>query len=530
MNREQAKKRINALLAPHEADVGTLLLAFELELVACGDESKIIKNGEEIGKIDFIFKDDDVEIIFLIEVSTVRTGISEKISHFFSRWSDEENTRIIRTQFGLPMTYKIVRIFFELSGKEEVPASTVHLLGEKNIILLKYDFDYFNDAFEKIGAWAKNDFYSYLKIRPIRRRIFTDIPAIQFYLENLRVYVYVDRVDQLLKYCYIFRRIKNDRGYQRVLEKGRIGNIAEKIKKGKLLAFPNAILISCSDDVEVCNNPKRIQECPANVQVSVPDYFSACRVIDGQHRLLGFAKLPKNIQQSHYLPVIAFQEIPQDKEMRTFIDINSTQKKIDRNLILALEADFEWDRQDNKKEFFEKIAVEVVKKLNADSPLKEKIFIPEAMVKKEKKITLNTLVTTIIGNNFIGGKLNLFQKNDNDVKTPYNEIKQIFLIIQKKLPQYSKDTNSFFLTNRGLRILFRLVQIYERNNLQRNVSFSREELTKDLKSILNDTYVEKLEDYYGEGGVVKAVEEIIKSLKKNKRSQYKNFTSDLRKI
>lgn len=530
MNREEAKKKINALSAPNEYDVGNLLLDFELELVACGDESKVIKNDQEIGKIDLTFKDAEVEKIFLIEVSTVRTGISEKISHFFSRWSDEENIKIIRTQFALPPTYKIVRIFFEFSGKEEVPSSTTHLLTEENNILLKYDFDYFCDAFRKIGIWAKNDFFSYLKIRPTRRRTITDIPAIEFYLENARLYIYVDRVDQLLKYCYIFRRIKNDRGYQRVLEKGRIGNIAKKIEKGKLLAFPNTILISCPGDIKLCNNPREIQDCPSDVRINVPDYFCACRVIDGQHRLLGFARLPEDIQESHYLPVIAIEEIDQYEEMKTFIDINSTQKKIDRNLILVLQADFEWNKDDNKREFFEKIAVEVVKKLNADSALKGKIFIPEAMVKKERKITLNTLVTTTIGNNFIGGKRHLFQKDDNDIDTPHREIKEIFLLIQEKLPQYSRDISSFFLTNKGLRILFRLIQIYERNKLRRNISFPREVLIEDLESILNNQYVKKLEDYYGEGGVVRAVEEVVNSLKRNKRNRYNNFTTDLRKI
>jgi len=525
MKKEEAKSKIAALTAPFESDIGNMLLDLGLELIACGEDSRITKDDQEIGQIDFILKDDEVERIFLIEISTAKTKVSEKISHFFSRWSSQNNIDIIRNQFGLPHVFKIVRIFFELSGAEKTSHSISHLLSEDNKILLKYDFDYFLDAFKKVGEWAKNDFFSYLEIKPRRPRVITGYPAIQFYLESVRLYLYVDRVDRLLKYCYIFRRIKDDKdyqridkGYQRILEKGRIGDIARKIEGSKLLAFPNAILISCSDDATLCSTPKNIEECPASVQINIPDCYCACRVIDGQHRLLGFAKLSKNIQKTHYLPVIAFEEIDQHKEMRTFIDINSTQRKIDRNLILVLEADFNWDKKTNRKEFFEKIAVLVVKRLNENSVLKEKIFIPEAMAKKKGKITLTTLVTAIMRNNFIGGKLHLFQRKNDDVEKPYKDVRKIFSLMRQHLPKYCADTSSFFLTNKGLRLLFRLVQLHQRNKKARNITFSREGFIKDLKSIIDDKYITKLEDYYGEGGVTKATHEIVRVLKRHKRS------------
>jgi DGQHR domain-containing protein len=317
-----------------------------------------------------------------------------------------------------------------------------------------------------------------------------------------------------------------------MLEKGRIGSIAKKIRQGDMLAFPNSILISCPDESTLCPKPAVKSQCPSHVEINIPNYFSACRVIDGQHRLLGFAKVDEIHQEQHFIPVVAIENIDQHREMKTFIEINSGQKKIDRNIILVLETDFEWDSDVNPIEFFEKQAVLVVKRLNdtRGSPLREKVFIPEALAKKKGKITLNTLVSAIFGNNFIGKKYHLFQKRRNDIETPYRRIREIFVLCSQKLPRYCKDTGYFLLTNKGLRILFRLVQIHKRNQRKRNINFGIKPFFTDLSKILTDDLVESLEVFYGEGGANRAAEEIFKLLKKQNKTRYKKVVTDLRMV
>ena len=317
-----------------------------------------------------------------------------------------------------------------------------------------------------------------------------------------------------------------------MLEKGRIGSIAKKIQNRTIFAFPNSILISSPDVPQLCNNPAEKSSCPCSVPIKVPNYYSACRVIDGQHRLLAFANLEERHQEEHFLPVVVLENIEQHQEMKTFIEINSGQKKIDRNLILVLEADFDWDVNKNPIEFFEKEAVIIVKRLNnvRGSPLRNKIFIPEALAKRKGKITLNTLVTAILGNNFIGKKHKLFQKNYNDTETPYRKIRDIFVLCKQKLPRYCKDVGSFLLTNKGLRILFRLVQIFERNRRNKNIRFTLSTFFGHLRKIFNDSLIKRLEDFYGEGGANRAVEEIFRILKKLDKPKYKNLTTDLRQV
>lgn len=525
-----AKTKISTLTDPQLQNVANFLIDVGLKLIACGDEATIVKAKETIGQLDIIYVDDEVERYFIFEVSTQENDRADKINAFFSKWSNDENLDIVKAKFSFAEQYKISRIFFDLSGKKEIPESVQYNLGtEDNSIMLSYDFEYFLDAYDKVGQWAKNDFFNFIKVKPPNPIMIGNIDAIQFYLGHTRAYLYLDRVDRILKYCYISRRVRNDRGYQRILEKGRIGNIAKKIERGSLLAFPNTILISSPDDYNFINNPIEQSECPKSVKISIPNYFCACRIIDGQHRLLGFARLDSRLQSSYYLPIIALDRIAQRDEMKTFIEINSTQKKIDRNLILTLIADFTWDKVLNENEYYEKQAVEVVKKLNQASTLKDKIFIPLALEKRKYKITLSTLVSAILGNNFVGWKLHLFQENDGDLETPYNKIKKIFLLLQQHLPCYTSGENPFFLSNKGLRMFFRFLQIFERNRKKGNLKCDYEILIKNLAVIINENFIKKLENYYGEGGANKAADQVWAVFKKTWK-RYKKVTTNLKKV
>lgn len=528
----EARTKLNALTDPRIKDVGNLFLDLGIELVGCGKETEIRKRKQIIGHVDLLFKDQEVRRIFFLEVSTQEDDRARKISHFFSRWENQENIETLRKRFKLPSTYKNMRLYFDLSKKCSCPESVAALFSKtNNHFLNEYDFNYFVDAHAKVGRWARNDFFRYLEIKPLDQTKKTK-DAIQFFLgDNIRAYTFVDTAKNLLQYCYVFRRKKEDSGYQRILEKGRIGEIAKKIESGNILAFPNSVLISCPDSPQLCASPKDKSDCPAHVKILIPNYFSACRIIDGQHRLLSFARLDEGQQETHFIPIVAFENIELHDEMRTFIEINSGQKKMDRNLILLLQADFKWDRKVSVKEYYEKQAVIVVKKLNNEPPLKGKIFIPEVLAKKEAKITLTTLVSAIIGNNFIGKRMHLYQKKHNDTITPYKKIKKIFVLLIQKMPQYCQDADSFFLTNKGSRVIFRLIQIYERNHLKRNIDFSLTRFFDDLARIFNDKLVESLNDFYGEGGANRAVQEVFQILKKkDKRKRYAKITFDLRHL
>src|SRR6185503_11278298 len=108
------------------------------------------------------------------------------------------------------------------------------------------------------------------------------------------------------------RRKQGDKGYQRILEKGRIGDIAKKIVGGNILAFPNAILLSCPDGHSLCGHAINKSDCPKHVKINVPSNFASCRIIDGQHRLLSFSRVEDRYQENSFLPVIILENIEQE--------------------------------------------------------------------------------------------------------------------------------------------------------------------------------------------------------------------------
>ncbi len=205
MDREEAVAKITGLVKtdPRADEVGLLLLNFGIELVACGNDTIIRRDGEEVGQIDLIFADNELKKYFFIEVSKNNNSQSKKIDSFFRKWENSKNITAIRKLLSLRARYKIVYLYFDLSGREGIPGSVT--IKSNQYILNEWDLNYFLDANKKIGKLARNDFMSHLNIKP-RETSKEEKKAIQFFIGDFRAYVYVDSVKELLGYCYVFRR------------------------------------------------------------------------------------------------------------------------------------------------------------------------------------------------------------------------------------------------------------------------------------------------------------------------------------
>lgn len=276
------------------------------------------------------------------------------------------------------------------------------------------------------------------------------------------------------------------------------------------------------------NKPLR-HDCPANVIIFLPQDYSSCKVIDGQHRLLGFSKVSDELARSYNLPVVAFEELSSREEVDTFVIINSEQRRVDANLVLLLKSDSDWPPD---SEFFvQKFAVDVVKRLEENSCLKGKIYMGYADQKRaDNWVTLATLVRAIIKNKFISRTRALFQRDIQDVESPYKAIREIFAKMRKcNFPYFIDSHEKFFLTNKGLRILFRFVHLFHRNAQASNISIQFDQALEILARTISGDVKRQLENYYGEGGAKKAVEHLVELLK-GTSEEFRNFESDLRRV
>jgi len=508
----EAEQKINKIKNEEERNVGDLLLNLGFQLVDC---NTIILNSssQRIGEIDLIFTFDNY--VFLVEVSKDNhSGSSKKIA-FFSKWSDDGNLQILKKQYHL-VSKKVIRIYFDLATEStdsisaEIRNMTID--GKMNSVLYKDDYEYFQNYRKMIGAWAKNDFLDMIDYSDDNK--FKEIDAIQYYIGETPVFCFVEKVETLLKTCYVSRRRTKDLGYQRTLRRNRVANISNTIKKERGLAFPNSILINTPTLTAKILPP---DQCPAHVKINFPISYNKCKIIDGQHRLFGFSAVFDSIRSSYSLPVIALQNFDQSREIETFVDINSKQQRIDGNLILLLKADMDWPQ--NTREYKEKIAVKVAEKLDT-AFFKGRVFYGKAEEPKGDKITLTTLVSSMRKNDQI----------EDDLDRTFKKLSEIFKLMVKYLLNFSFKSNTYFGHNRGISVLFRLMHLYQRNVTYGKISVSLDDFFHDLGKIFDENLIQMLDGLYGEGGDKEGAELIIFRLKEVFPKKYADMSPTLKHI
>ena len=136
--------------------------------------------------------------------------------------------------------------------------------------------------------------------------------------------------DELLKIAYVghkaSRDIENLETYQRMLQPRRLKKIAEYINGGG--KFPTNIVVNLKTGKKgklLFDVIDKYDEEVLGV-LHLPPVYASAWIIDGQHRLYGYAYARRKKgfnQDSTVLSVLAYEKLPVDKEMNLFIDINS---------------------------------------------------------------------------------------------------------------------------------------------------------------------------------------------------------------
>jgi len=258
----------------------------------------------------------------------------------------------------------------------------------------------------------------------------------------------------------------------------------------------------------------------------LPITYCEFKVIDGQHRLMGFANVSEDIQNNSVLPVIAFNKLDPKAEIKMFVDINSKQKRVDTNLVLLLKKDFDWSPIES--EYYDKIAVIICEELNKKGPLENKIYFGTALEKPSNKVRLVSMVSILKSNGYIRNNNALWQKTPDDIETPLSKTREVIGVISKKITDTSNK--KFFLQTLGLRLIFKFMRIIEKNRNVNNIKVNNEDLFDNINEILLKGFDKKLQDYYGEGGATNFALDLSNELKRKYSNKYKKLETNLRKI
>lgn len=153
----------------------------------------------------------------------------------------------------------------------------------------------------------------------------------------------------------------------------------------------------------------------------LPKKYKSLYIIDGQHRLYGYAD--SKFSKTNSIPVVAFLDLKKADQVRLFMEINENQKAVSKNLQNTLNSDLLWDSavyNERRKAVNLKIAQQLGEDRN--SRLFDRIIIGENNKTDTCCITIDTIKNGIDKSNFLStfSKKNdlvekgTFDKDDNE--------------------------------------------------------------------------------------------------------------------
>ena len=173
------------------------------------------------------------------------------------------------------------------------------------------------------------------------------IPALKGTMGGRNYYLFSIEPSTLLKIGFVLHRTKvNDSmapTYQRLLVPKRLKGITKFINDGGY--FPNSIILNFTEpnsNIKIEFEPIH-KEDASNAEfglLQIPNAYGIAYIIDGQHRVYGYSN--SDYKDTHTIPVVAFQNMLSEEQLKIFMEINENQKAVSKNLRLDLELDLFW--------------------------------------------------------------------------------------------------------------------------------------------------------------------------------------------
>ena len=308
------------------------------------------------------------------------------------------------------------------------------------------------------GLMFKNELISSDKIR---------VPALKGSMGGHDYFMLSIEPSKLLKIGFVLHRTKvNDSmapTYQRLLVPSRLKGITKFIDEGGY--FPNSIIVnfdSPSKKMKVQFEPagKTDDSSSRFGYLIIPNAYGIAYIIDGQHRVYGYAG--SEYKEKNTIPVVAFNNMESQEQLKIFMDINENQKAVSPSLRLDLAEDINWDSERVDSRMLA-LRSSIIKLLTRDS--NSALFSKISVGEDNAKLTFKPFDTALSKSSLLPKATNKSYTQDTDVclydcnnldhnkamndakKRIYNLIKESYSYIQSKLDDDVYRT--FFEDNRG---------------------------------------------------------------------------------
>ncbi|WP_446784766.1 DGQHR domain-containing protein [Macellibacteroides fermentans] len=406
--------------------------------------------------------------------------------------------------------------------------------------------EYYINMHNQIGIAARYQLLGSLFFDQEIPEMENKIPAIRGRMGGHVYYSFSIEPEKLLKIGYVLHRNKANTNmmptYQRIIQKSRLDAIKRFIEDDKGY-FPNSIIISLDSgkrkklEFQESNN---ISSTIADLGIlHLPKKYRSAYIIDGQHRLYGYAN--SKYMSTNTIPVVAFENLERNEQVKLFMQINENQKAVSKNLRNTLNADLLWNSE-NYLEQMTALRSRIAILLGEDraSALYGKISVGE-----DKKVITTQQIDNALKKSVFFGKVSkdkierqsIFYKGNLDYT--FDKLSKFILksldFLKDKLEIEWEKPDGIIVINKGIYAIIMILsdiidylekinEISERDNINSIIEKTEKYLLPlvTFYKNINEDLTSTLKTAYGTGGDVK----YWRTLQKAIREQYTNFNPE----
>ena len=366
-----------------------------------------VQDNLQSRQIDVFAKDD--ETVIIIECTQKQTPGKKDMTHLIEKIQTirEPAFKSIRKQYGQSANLK-VRLVIATRNIVWSDADLSKCEEAQIAVIADGEIDYYASLVQHLKWAARYQFLAHMFGGQKIDGLANQVVATRGKMGGETFYTFLIRPDELLKIAYVghkaSRDIENLETYQRMLQPKRLNRIAQYINSGG--KFPTNIVVNLKPAKKSglkFEEKNKIGDEALGI-LHLPQNYASAWIIDGQHRLYGYAYAREADgfnNDKTTIPVLAYQNLPAKNEMNLFVDINSKQVKVRSGLLVELYANLHWLSSD-PEEAFQALLSRISSRLNTEklSPLNDRM-----VVTGKKKTSFRCLTQTSIRDGLETAKL-----------------------------------------------------------------------------------------------------------------------------
>jgi DNA sulfur modification protein DndB len=351
-----------------------------------------------------VFAADD-EVILLIECKSTETIRAGQFKREVEAISGQRQGIIKRVKEEYP-GHKVK--FILATNNYTLSTQVADRIREAGLIHFSEDtIDYYLSLADHLGAAAKYQLLGALFAGTKIPNLEPTVAAIRGSMGRYTYYSFAIEPARLLKMSYVLHRNQANSAmmptYQRLIKKSRLKKVADFVENGGF--FPNSIIVNVETkrgggDLKFDLGSQSSGKARPGL-LHLPQTYRAAYVIDGQHRLYGYANSPR--ADTDLIPVVAFVDLPREEQVRLFMQINENQQAVPKNLRNTLNSDLLWESDDYTQRA-KALRLRIAQHLGEQktSPVFDRVIIGENTKSPTRCITIDAIDAGLLRGNFIG--------------------------------------------------------------------------------------------------------------------------------